>query len=356
MTLDLKASCLDITEYICNIESVSGNEKQLADEIEQELSRFAHLRVTRDGNALVARTRTQKEKHILIAGHLDTVVVHKNLPVEHREQNGERVLWGRGTVDMKGGVAVMLKLAAELQNPRHDITWVFYDNEEIEESANGLGRLMRTFPDFFQANMAILCEPTNADVEAGCNGTLRFEVKTSGVRAHSARSWMGKNAIHQMAHVLQLLDQYVAEHVDVGGLVYREGLNAVGISGGVAGNVIPDECSMLINYRFAPSRSVQEALEVVQTVFEGYEIKVLDQAAGAFPGMETEAIQDFLDAVSLPVSPKYGWTDVSRLSALGIPALNFGPGDPHLAHADDEQVEYSSIEKVERTLREWLQA
>ncbi|CAN5202427.1 succinyl-diaminopimelate desuccinylase [soil metagenome] len=348
--LDLTASSVDLTRQLCDIESVSGNEGPIADAIEASLQGLAHLGITRDGDAIVARTDLGRERRVVIAGHIDTVPVNGNLPV--REEEG--FLVGRGTVDMKGGVAVALKLAAELTEPPVDITWIWYDHEEVDSSLNGLGRLAASRPDLLAGDFAILGEPTSATVEGGCNGTARVDIRLHGVRAHSARAWVGHNAIHDAAPVLAILAGYAPAELEVDGLVYREGLNAVGISGGVAGNVIPDAAVVSVNYRFAPSRSAEDAIAHLRDVFAGFDIEITDIAEGARPGLDAPLAQDFLAAVGGTASPKYGWTDVARFSALGIPAVNYGPGDPLRAHADDERVAVDEILACERGLRAWL--
>lgn len=354
MPLDLTATSIDLTRQICDIESVSGDEQTLADAIVEALSPLPHLEIIRDGDTVVARTNLGRERRALIAGHIDTVPLNNNLPTRFEEDGGVRYLWGRGTVDMKAGVAVQLKLAAELTDPAIDVTWMWYDHEEVNAELNGLGRLARNRPDLFVGDFAILGEPSNGVVEGGCNGNLRVEVRAYGLRAHSARGWVGDNAIHKIAPVLDLLAGYTAREVEVDGLVYREGLNAVGISGGVAGNIIPDEAMVHINYRFAPSRSSEEAIAYMHELFAGYEITVVDRADGARPGLDAPLAQEFVAAVGGVAKPKYGWTDVARFSALGIPAVNYGPGDPLKAHADDERVDVEQIVSVEAGLRAWL--
>ena len=350
--LDLTASSVDLTRALCDIESVSGNERAIADAIADALAGLDHLEIVRDGDAIVARTRLGRDRRVVIAGHIDTVPVNENLPV--REEDG--FLVGRGTVDMKGGVAVALKLAAELTAPPVDLTWIWYDHEEVESSLNGLGRLAAARPELLAGDFAILGEPTSATIEGGCNGTARIDIRLHGVRAHSARAWVGSNAIHAAAPVLAILADYVPAELEVDGLVYREGLNAVGITGGVAGNVIPDEAVISVNYRFAPSRSADDAIAHLREVFAGYDVEITDLAEGARPGLDAPLAQEFLAAVGGTASPKYGWTDVARFSALGIPAVNYGPGDPLRAHADDERVAISEILECERGLRAWLTA
>ncbi|WP_109212041.1 MULTISPECIES: succinyl-diaminopimelate desuccinylase [Microbacterium] len=354
--LDLSLSSVDLTRIICDIPSVSGEEQTLADAVFDAVSALGHLEVYRDGDTIVARTHLGRAQRVVIAGHIDTVPINGNVPTRDIELDGQPFIWGRGTVDMKAGVAVQLKLAAELSDPRVDITWMWYDHEEVDADLNGLTRLARTRPDLFAGDFAILGEPSNGEVEGGCNGNLRAIVRTDGVRAHSARAWIGENAIHKAAPILERLAAYEPLQVEVDGLVYREGLNAVRINGGVAGNVIPDLCEVEVNYRFAPSRGVEEAADHVREVLAGFDVEVVDAAAGARPGLDAPLAQEFLSAVGAEPRPKYGWTDVARFSALGVPAVNYGPGDPHLAHHDEERVPLWQIEAVQQGLRAWLAA
>ncbi|MBD8703066.1 succinyl-diaminopimelate desuccinylase [Frigoribacterium sp. CFBP 13712] len=354
--IDLSVSAVDVTRQLCDIESVSGDEGRIADAIAETLAGHDHLEVVRDGDAIVARTSLGRPQRVVVAGHIDTVPLNDNLPTRYETEDGVEFLWGRGTVDMKAGCAVHLRLAVELTEPNVDVTWVWYDHEEVSDSLNGLGRLVRTRPELLQADFAILGEPTRSEIEGGCNGNLRAEIRTTGRRSHSARSWIGDNAIHRAAPILDLLAAYEAREVEVDGLVYREGLNAVGIAGGVAGNVIPDECVVTVNYRFAPSRSGDEAVAHVRELFAGFDVVVVDLAEGARPGLDAPLAAQFLAAVGGEAKPKYGWTDVARFSALGVPAVNYGPGDPLLAHHDDERVPLEQIVDNERGLRAWLTA
>lgn len=352
--LDLGASSIELTRQLCDIESVSGDELVIADAIQASLAGATHLEIIRDGDAIVARTTLGRARRVVIAGHIDTVPINDNVPTRFETIDGVDYLWGRGTVDMKAGVAVQLKLAAELVAPPVDLTWIWYDHEEVSDSLNGLGRLARTRPELLAGDFAILGEPSRSLVEGGCNGNARIEVRTFGLRAHSARAWVGHNAIHDLAPVLDTLAAYVPREVEVDGLVYREGLNAVGISGGIAGNVIPDEAMVHINYRFAPSRSGEEAIAHLRELFAGFDVTVVDLAEGARPGLDAPLAQEFLAAVGGEATPKYGWTDVARFSALGTPAVNYGPGDPLKAHADDERVALEQITACEEGLRAWL--
>jgi succinyl-diaminopimelate desuccinylase len=350
LNLDLPGP--ELTALICDIPSVSGDETALADAVELALRSYPHLHVDRNGDAVIARTRLGRSERVIVAGHLDTVPIARNLPTRW---NGD-VLWGRGTVDMKGGVAVALRIAAHVDRPVRDVTYVFYDHEEVEAARSGLARIVRDNPEWLAGDFAVLMEPTSGQVEGGCNGTLRAEVTVRGRAAHSARPWMGSNAVHAAGDILDRLRSYVPAEIDVDGLVYREGLNAVEIRGGIAGNVIPDTCVVTVNYRFAPSRGEDEAEKHVREIFGGYEVSVVDSAPGALPGLGHPAAAAFVAAVGAEPRPKYGWTDVARFSGLGVPAVNYGPGDPNLAHADDERVRVAEIEQCELRMRDWLAA
>lgn len=344
------ADVVALTATLVDIPSVSGSEAPISDAVEQVLRRAEHLSVVRDGNCVVARTELGRAERVVIAGHLDTVPASGNLP--HQRLDGN--VSGLGSCDMKGGVAVSLRLALDLAEPTRDVTYVYYDCEEVEEVRNGLGRLAREHPDWLAADLAILMEPSAASIEAGCQGTLRAEVTARGRRAHSARAWLGDNAIHAAVEILHRLTAYEPRRVVLDGLEYREGLNAVGIRGGVAGNVVPDECVVTVNYRFAPSLSVDSAREHVEMVFAGFGVEVVDVAAGALPGLHLPAARDFVAAVGSQPRPKFGWTDVARFSSLGIPAVNFGPGDPALAHTREEFVPEADLRTCEATMRDWL--
>jgi succinyl-diaminopimelate desuccinylase len=352
MELDLSLPAPDLTARLVDTESVSGAEKPLADEIEAALARLPHLAVHRDGNVLVARTSLGRDQRVVLAGHIDTVPVAGNLP-SHLERNA---LWGCGTCDMKSGVAVQLRLAALVDAPTRDVTYVFYDNEEVEAERNGLLRISRNRPELLAGDLAVLMEPTDGVVEGGCQGTLRVEVRARGQRAHSGRSWLGVNAIHEAGPILDVLRAYQAREPEVDGLTYHEGLNAVRISGGVAMNVIPDECVVTVNFRFAPDRSVEQATEHVREVFAGWDVTLTDAIGGARPGLAEPAAASFVSAVGGTPRAKLGWTDVARFASLGIAAVNYGPGDPQLAHRADEHVAVEAITRCEARMRAWLTA
>jgi succinyl-diaminopimelate desuccinylase len=351
--LDLTADPVELTAALVDVPSVSGQERVIADAIEAALRAQApHLELLRSGDAVLARTRggSGARGRVLLAGHIDTVPVAGNLPA----RRDGAVIHGCGTSDMKSGVAVIAHLAATIDRPRPDLTVVFYDCEEVEAARNGLGRIEREHPDWLAADLAVLCEPTDGVVEAGCQGTMRAEVITSGRRAHSARAWLGRNAIHAAAEVLRRLRDYRARTVEIDGCTYREGLQAVWIDAGVAGNVVPDECCTTVNFRFAPDRDPAAAEAHLREVFAGFELRITDAAAGALPGLGAPHAAEFLALTGATPTAKFGWTDVARFAARGIPALNFGPGDPNLAHTREEHVREDKIIDCARTLRRYL--
>jgi succinyl-diaminopimelate desuccinylase len=352
--LDLTLEGPELTARLVDLPSVSGGEKPLADAIEQALRPLPHLTVDRHGNNVVARTRLGRAERVVLAGHIDTVPIAGNVP-SRLDENG--VLWGCGTTDMKSGVAVQLRIAATVPAPNRDLTFVFYDNEEVSADLNGLGHVARAHPDWLVGDFAILLEPSDAQVEGGCQGTLRMLLRTKGERAHSARSWMGSNAVHAAAPLLARLAAYEPRRPVIDGLEYREGLNAVRIEGGVAGNVIPDACTVTVNYRYAPDRSADEAVAHVREVFADCgvdEFVVDDHSGAALPGLSHPAAVAFMAAVGGTPGPKFGWTDVSRFGELGVPAVNYGPGDALLAHKVDERVAVDRITHCEERLRAWL--
>jgi succinyl-diaminopimelate desuccinylase len=349
--LDLAGDPVELTAALVDIPSVSEDEALIADSVEAALRAQApHLEVVRSGNSVLARSALGRPSRVVLAGHLDTVPVNGNLPV--RRAGGH--LHGLGTVDMKSGDAVLLHLAATLSAPRHDVTFVFYDCEEIEADRNGLGRIERDLPDWLRGDLAIVGEPSNAVVEAGCQGTMRVELRTAGRRAHTARGWMGANAIHALHDALATLAAYEARTVDIDGCEYREGLQAVRVAGGVSGNVVPDAAVLTVNHRFAPDRSPADAEAHLREVFAGYDLTVTDHAPGALPGLSAPAAAELVAAAGGTPVAKLGWTDVARFAALGMPAVNFGPGDPTLAHTRQENVPVADITRCATVLAEFL--
>ena len=338
---------LELTAELVDIPSESHDERVITDHVERFLAAQAPwLELTRHGQNLVARTHLGRRHRLLIAGHTDTVPINANLP---SRLEGD-VLHGCGTSDMKSGLAVMLAVAAEVREPAVDLSFVFYEAEEVSAVHNGLGRLFRERPDLVAGDVALLGEPTDGVIEAGCQGTMRAEVTYAGARAHTARPWMGRNAIHRAADVLGRLAAYVERRPVLDGCEYREALQAVRIDGGVAGNVVPDRCVLVLNHRFAPDRTPEQAEAHVRAVVgaldEGDDFAVTDLANGAAPSLEHPLLAALIERNSLPVRAKLGWTDVARFAAHGIPAANFGPGDATLAHTRDERVERGPVERT----------
>ena len=359
--LDLSADVLELTRALVDAPSVSGSETALADAVESALRALGGLEVDRVGDAVLARTNLDLPTRVVLAGHLDTVPIADNVPARLDEAAG--LLYGCGTSDMKSGDAVMLRLAGRFgvpgAQPACDLTFVFYDNEEVDAALSGLGRVARERRGWLYGDLAVLLEPTDGEIEAGCQGTLRAYLEMTGRRSHSARSWLGQNAIHGAAGILATLAGYEARTVDIDGCTYREGLNAVGIEGGVAGNVIPDLCRVQINFRYAPDRDEDAAEAHLREVFAdalaaGVTLEVVDNAGGALPGLGEPAAAAFIAAVGRPARAKLGWTDVARFAAFGIPAVNYGPGDPQLAHTREEHVRIDRLQPAEDALVSYL--
>jgi succinyl-diaminopimelate desuccinylase len=349
--LELAGDPVELTTALVDIPSVSRDEGALAGAVEGALrGQASHLEVVRSGNAVLARTNLGRAQRVVLAGHLDTVPINDNLPA--RLEDG--ILHGCGSVDMKGGDAVLLHVAATVTAPAHDLTFIFYDCEEIDARHNGLGRIERETPEWLQGDLAIVCEPSNGVIEAGCQGTMRVELRATGKRAHTARGWMGVNAIHALAGALRTLEDYQPRTAEIDGCRYREGLQAVSISGGVQGNVVPDEAVLAVNFRFAPDRAAEQAEEHLCQVFAAYTVTVVDCAVGAMPGLSAPAARQLVEAAGGTPVAKLGWTDVARFAARGLPAVNFGPGDPTLAHTKEEHVPVAQIRRCAEVLTRFL--
>lgn len=381
MQLTDLTDALSLTRQMIDIPSVSGQEGPLADAVEAAarsagFGSVPALEILRDGDAVCARTRLGLPQRVVLAGHLDTVPIADNVPGRTEIRDGVDVVWGRGSVDMLGGCAAALALACEvgplIAAGEHaaltaDVTWIFYDHEEVASHLNGLGRIERNHPQWLAGDLALLGEPTAAHVEGGCNGTLRVIARFPGRAAHSARAWMGVNAIHAMAPVIERIADYGNPVELVDGLEFRESLSVVRVEGGIANNVIPEAASMTVNYRFAPSKRADDALAWVRSLFEGTgaTIEVDDLCEGARPGADSPFAERFLtvarriaaeQGTELRLSAKVGWTDVARFTQVGVPAMNFGPGDPLLAHTRDEHAPVSDIVRVHDTLRAFVLA
>ena len=356
MSSDLLARCAELVD----IPSVSHTEEAIADFIEAELRAVPWLEVTRVANNVVARTSLGRAQRLVIAGHTDTVPVNDN---DRARIEGD-TLWGLGSCDMKGGLTVALELARTLAEPAVDVTYVFYECEEVAAEFNGLRTLLDSRPDLLECDAAILGEPTNARIEAGCQGTLRLEVTLTGERAHTARPWMGRNAIHRLGPLLARLAAYEERRPVINDCEFREALQAVSVSGGVAGNVVPDEVVLRINHRFAPDRTPAEAEAHVVSVLAdavdvdglGDAVELLDMSPAAQPGLDHPLLQSLVSVSGEKPMAKLGWTDVAFFAGAGIPAVNFGPGDPTIAHSRDERVERSQLDRAYAVLRQLLLA
>jgi succinyl-diaminopimelate desuccinylase len=343
---------LALTASLVAIPSVSHAEAALTDHLEAELRALPHLEVERVGANLVARSQLGRPVRVVLAGHTDTVPVNGN--AEPRVDGD--VLWGLGSTDMKGGLAVMLTLAREVAAPALDVTYVFYAGEEVAAEHNGLAHLLRDRPDLLEGDVAILGEPTGGELEAGCQGTLRMEVTLRGQRAHTARPWMGRNAIHRMGALLRAVEGFEERRPVIQGCQYREALQAVLVAGGVAGNVVPDEATVTLNHRFAPDRTADQAADEVRSLLapvleDGDEVRVVDSAPAAAPGLDNPILRALVDDHHLTVTAKLGWTDVARFAAIGVPACNLGPGDATLAHTAEERVDRASLDRAYHVLR-----
>ena len=357
-SLDLFADPVVLSAALVDIESPSHHEEAIADAIEAALRGLEYAQVQRFGNTVVARTNFGLDSRVVLAGHIDTVPLADNTP--HRLADG--ILHGCGSVDMKSGLACYLHAFATLAQPgkaAHDLTLIAYEGEEVAQEFNGLYHLERDHPELLQGDIALLGEPSGAIIEAGCQGTIRVFVDAHGTRAHSARSWLGHNAAHDLAGVLTRIAAYEPRTVLIDDCEYREGLNVVGLEGFVATNTIPDHARLIVNFRYAPDRSVEDAkahLEETLALEEGLELIYDDVAPGAMPGLGDPVAAGLVKAVGGNFRAKFGWTDVARFSSLGVPAVNFGPGDPGFAHKKDEQCPVDEIRQVAAQLLDYLSA
>lgn len=357
---DLGARLLELAAQLVRVPSVSHHEGRMADLVEARLRTVPRLEVHRVGDSVIGATHRGAAQRLVVAGHLDTVP-----PVAHSEIHLEDgVLRGVGAADMKGTLAVMLDLACALPTgPAHpdagavDVTWCFYSCEEVAREHSGLRALWAAHPTLLAGDAAVLGEPTGGVLEAGCQGTMRVQVHLGGTRAHTARPWTGRNAIHRLRAVLDQVDSWPGRAVDLDGCEYVEQLQAVGVAGGVAGNVVPDHASLTLNYRFAPDRDAREAERFLHALLDGVVdadagdgIEVLDVADGAPPSLGHPLLRRLLEGTGSPPRAKVGWTDVATFWAHGVPAANFGAGDPQLAHHPDEQVDGASLAQVHQVL------
>jgi succinyl-diaminopimelate desuccinylase len=346
---------LALTRDLVAIPSESHDEAAIVDWIEAELAAVPWLTVERVDQNLVARTTLGRPTRVVLAGHTDTVPANGNAVPRI---DGD-TLWGLGATDMKAGIAVMVELARTVEAPALDVTYVFYAAEEVAAVHNGLAHLFRDRPDLLEGDVALLGEPTDATIEAGCQGTLRLQVTLRGVRAHSARPWMGRNAIHRLGPLLSAVAGHPTREPEIDGCRFREALQAVGVTGGVSGNVVPDQAIVVLNHRFAPDRTAAEAEASVRAVIDpflddGDRVEVVDLAGAAAPALDHPVLAALVARNALPVRAKLGWTDVARFAEHGIPAANFGPGDATIAHAADETVDRAPVERCFAALDELL--
>lgn len=342
---------LSLTAALVDIPSESFSEAPLVRHLEERLASLAHLRCVRVGDNLVARTELGRDHRVVLGGHTDTVPANGNASARIEGDT----LWGVGSADMKGGLAVMLALAEAHVEPPVDLTFVFYAREEVAARHSGLGELMAEDPELVRGDVAILGEPTDGSVEAGCQGSVRVRVELHGERAHIARAWMGDNAIQRLGPLLADLAEYEPRQPEILGCRYHEAVQAVSVAGGVAGNVVPDRATLEVVHRFAPDRSSTDATEHLVSVLEphlrpGDEVEVTDVANAAMPALDHPLVSTMVQRSDLEVRAKLGWTDVARFAELGIPAINLGPGDPTLAHTRDEHVLRSSLERTHAAL------
>jgi succinyl-diaminopimelate desuccinylase len=344
---------LATTAELVDIHSVSHHEKALADHLEARLRVLPWLAVDRVEDNVVARTQRRCRERVIVAGHTDTVPANGN----SRSRITGDTLWGLGSADMKSGLAVMLDLAGCIREPQVDVTYVFYACEEVERRHNGLSRLFALRPDLLAGDAAILGEPTGGVIEAGCQGVIKLAVTIGGSRAHTARPWMGVNAIHRLAPVLAVVGSYEGRRPLIDGCEYREAVQAVAVSGGIAANVVPDRATLLLNHRFAPDRSMEEATAFLEALLapaldaaHGDTVEVVDRAPAAAPGLDHPLLTRLAAHIGTPARAKLGWTDVAFFAERGIPAANFGPGDPSLAHTQEERVNREELETVRAVL------
>jgi succinyl-diaminopimelate desuccinylase len=356
-SLSSNRDLLSATAELVDINSVSHEEKALADHLEARLRAMPWLAVDRLEDNLVARTQLGRPQRLVVAGHIDTVPVNGN----GRARVDGDTLWGLGSADMKSGLAVMLDLAGCIPEPSVDVTYVFYVCEEVAREYNGLSRLFVLRPDLLAGDAAVLGEPTGGVIEAGCQGVIKMAVTVCGSRAHTARPWMGKNAIHRLGPVLAVVNSYEGRRPRIDGCEYREALQAVAVSGGVAGNVVPDRATLSLNHRFAPDRSVDEAAAALQALLtpaldgaSGDRVEVIEQAPAAAPGLDHPLLNRLAAHIGVPPRAKLGWTDVAFFAERRIPAVNFGPGDPTLAHTADERVGRAELDVVRTVMARLL--
>lgn len=343
----LAARCLELVR----IPSATGDERAIADHVERwarGCHAFTRKQIVRHGNALVLHNLRDDDERprIALLGHLDTVPTHPSGSAP-RVEDGK--VYGRGAADMKGGLAVMMALAEELDLARlpFGLLLVFYDHEEGAFRDNGLQPLLERVELLRHVELGVVMEPTDGTLQLGCLGSIHARFVYRGRAAHSARPWEGDNAIVKAASLLGRLRDRPVHEVDVEGLVFHDSMAVTRAHGGGALNVIPDTFELFINYRFAPRPPLDETIDTavreVRALAPDAEIEIIDVAPPGLVPSANPIVEHLRALVELPVRPKEAWSDVARLAAHGIDAINFGPGSPERAHQADEWVSVDAL-------------
>ncbi len=361
MTGPLAEALAARTEGLCAVASPIGDEKALCDELERwARGRFA--RVRRVENSLVVMVDPEAgaagRPLVALCGHLDTVPVHEADRGPPRREGGRIV--APGSSDMKSGLAVAMELAERLPREARaaDLALVLYSREEGPYLENELGPVLERSPELRGTALAICLEPTDGRLQLGCVGSMHATVAFTGRASHSARPWQGENAVHRAGALLAELASRAPRDATSGGLPFREVMSVTRIEGGRARNVVPDRCTLNLNFRFAPDRSVEEAAREVEELARrhGATVEITDRAPSCPAFAEHPLVARLRDRAGLVVEPKQAWTDVARLAAAGIPAVNFGPGATAQAHQQGEWVEVAAVERAYRALERFLAA
>lgn len=333
------------TLELVSIPSVTGNEQAMLDYLKRwAVPRFGEhrLRSWRCGLAIVPDNHAGPL--IAVVGHTDTVAP---APGQTTEIKDDRV-YGCGASDMKAGLAVMMAL---LEN--YPLLGLFYDREEGDQSDNGLVPLLEKVP---RPDLAIVLEPTSNVVQVGCVGSVQATVTFKGRRAHAARPWQGENAVYKAAPFLERLSRQQPRDVTVHGHVFKEVITLTTASTlDNPRNAVPGEFVLNVNQRFAPGRTAEEAVqELRQLLNHEAELHVRDTAPAGDVCLDHPLLKAWLDKTSLTVEPKQAWTDVAQLTARGIPAVNFGPGDPAQAHQPGEWCPLPALDRCRQLLEELM--
>ena len=341
----------DTLAELIDIPSVTGDEQAICDHVSERLSTNApHLTLQRVNHSLLASSAGDGPL-VLLAGHLDTVPPQGQPPA--RIDGGR--MHGLGASDMKGGVAVMLHLMEETDPAwPYRLAAVFYEAEEGKFANNGLEPVLNRFTWLSEAMFGVLLEPSDGEIQAGCNGVMNAKVVFIGKSSHSARPWWGENAISKAGAWLSKMHTRRPDPVNLDGLVFKEVMSVTLARGGLAANIIPPRFEMNLNYRFGPHRTTAEAEEEVRRVCrEADQVEIVDSAPSGRVVTDHPLVTELAEAAGVGIGSKQGWTDVARLTARGIPSINFGPGETSQAHTADESMPldhlalvYDSMKKV----------